>query len=252
MKRIVGMSAAVAIWLAPSSVLAGAQFSADTVQTGPQGQSIQGKTFIGDNRMRNEGAQDGKAYVQVVDNVKNVSYIILPDQKAYLEIPLPPVAPAGAQSKPVDPCAGLQGVTCRKLGTEAIAGRPTTKWEISGSAGGQTRTETRWIDDQRGDVMRVQASDGSGMEQRLLGNEQHEGRPVEKWEISIMRPGQQPIRSLQWLDPELGIPVRQQGPDGSVRELRNIRVGPQPNDLFTVPAGFQKTQPPVQAQPAAR
>lgn len=252
MNRIVGLAAGVAIGLASSSALAAAQFSADTVQTGPKGQSVTGKTFVGDNRMRNEGVQDGLTYVQIVDNVKNVSYIVMPDQKAYVEIPLPPMPPDAGPGKSVDPCAGLQGVTCRKLGAEAIAGRPTTKWEIAGSAGGQTRTETRWIDDQRGDVMRLQASDGSGMEQRLLGSEQHEGRAVEKWEISMTRPGQQPIRSVQWLDPELGIPVRQQGPDGSVRELRNIRVGPQPNDLFTVPAGFQKTQPPVQGQPAAR
>lgn len=252
MNRIVGMAASVVVGLLTSTAFAAAQFSADTVQTGPQGQSVTGRTYVGDNRMRNEGAEDGKTYVQVVDNVKNVSYIILPDQKAYMEMPLPPMAPAGAQGKPADPCAGVPGVTCRKLGAEVISWRPTTKWEISGSVGGQTRTETRWIDDQRGDVMRVQASDGSAMEQRLVANEQHEGRPVEKWEMSITRPGQQPIRSTQWLDPELGIPVRQQGPDGSVRELRNIRVGPQPNDLFVVPAGFQKLQPQVQGQPAAR
>ncbi len=252
MNHIVGMAASVAIALTSPSVLGGAQFSADTVQTGPQGQSVVGKTYVGDNRMRNEGTQDGKTYVQVVDNVKNVSYIILPDQKSYMEMALPPMAPPSAQGKPVDPCAGLQGVTCRKLGAEAVTGRAATKWEISGNAGGQTRTETRWIDDQRGDVLKVQASDGSGMEQRLVGNESYEGRAVEKWEISVLRPGQQPIRSVQWLDPELGIPVRQQGPDGSIRELRNIRVGPQPGDLFTVPASFQKIQPQVPAQPAAR
>jgi hypothetical protein len=53
---------------------------------------------------------------------------------------------------------------------------------------------------------------------------------------------------VQWLDPELGVPVRGKAPDGSTFELRGIRVGTQPADLFSVPAGFQKITPP-QAQP---
>ena len=57
-----------------------------------------------------------------------------------------------------------------------------------------------------------------------------------------------PDFNVQWFDPELGVPVRGKGPDGSSFELRGIRVGAQPADLFTVPAGFQKIAPP-QAQP---
>jgi hypothetical protein len=152
------------------------------------------------------------------------------------------------QGKPVDPCANLQGVTCRKIGSEAVSGRPATRWEMTSSAGGQTRRMTQWIDDERGTPLRIQASDGSATEAKLVAKEQYEGRPVEKWEMTMSRAGQQPATSLQWFDPELGVPVRGKGPDGSTFELRGIRLGAQPADLFTVPAGFQKIAPP-QAQP---
>lgn len=247
MKRVLIGAIGIGLAAAVPPVLAGAQFSAESVQTTAQGQSTTTKIFVGDNRVRTEGAQNGQQFVQVADNANGVTYIIVPDQRSYMEMRAPAAAPT-PQGKPVDPCANLQGVTCRKIGSEAVSGRPATRWEMTSSAGGQTRSMNQWIDDERGTPLRIQASDGSATEAKLVAKEQYEGRPVEKWEMTMSRAGQQPATSLQWFDPELGVPVRGKGPDGSTFELRGIRLGAQPADLFTVPAGFQKIAPP-QAQP---
>lgn len=237
-----------ALVLAASGAMAAAQFSADTVQTAPQGQSVTGKRFVGEGRERTEASHGGQTMVQIVDSVQGVSYVFFPEQKTYTELRLPPgPAKAGPGG---DPCAAMQGVTCRKVGAEAVNGRPATKWEMAGGPAAQGKTITSWIDDERGVPLRMQYSDGGSLESRMLGKEQHEGRNVEKWETVMSRPGQQPVKMVQWLDAELGgVTVKQQGPDGSGFELRNIRLGPQPPELFTVPAGFQKVTPPAQGAP---
>lgn len=247
MKRVLIAAIGIGLSTGVAPALAGAQFSAETVQTTAQGETTTGKIFVGDNRVRTEGAQGGQQFVQISDNANGVSYIVAPDQRSYMEMRVPGAAPL-PQGKAVDPCTNLQGVTCRKVGSEAIAGRAATRWEMSSSAGGQSRTMTQWIDDERGTPLRVQASDGSVTESKLMAKEQHEGRSVEKWETTMSRTGQQPLTSVQWLDPELEVPVRGKAPDGSTFELRGIRVGPQAADLFAVPAGYQKVTPP-QAQP---
>lgn len=236
---------AAAVALAASSAFGAAQFSADTLQTTPQGQSLTGKRFVGEGRERTEASHGGQTMVQIVDSAQGVSYVIFPDQKTYTELRLPPVPPKSGPGS--DPCAAMQGVTCRKVGAEAVNGRPATKWEMTGGPAAQGKTITSWIDDERGVPLRMQYSDGGALESKMLGKEQHEGRNVEKWEMVMSRPGQQPVKMVQWLDAELGgVTVKQQGPDGAGFELKNIRIGAQAPELFTVPAGFQKVAPPTQ------
>ena len=40
--------------------------------------------------------------------------------------------------------------------------------------------------------------------------------------------------------------IREELPGGYVRELRNIKVGKQAADLFTIPAGYQRQEIPAQ------
>lgn len=244
-----GFTAALALALTASGAVAAVQFSADTVQTMPQGQSLSGKRFVGEGKERIEASHGGQSMVQIVDGVQGVSYLILPGQKTYTEMRTPPAPKTGPGT---DPCAGMQGVTCRKLGGEPVNGRAATKWEMTGGPAAQGKTITSWVDDERGVPLRMQYSDGGSLESRLVGKEQHEGRNVEKWEMAISRPGQQPVKMVQWLDPELGgVTVKQQGPDGAGFELKNIQVGPQAPELFSVPAGYQKVTPPQAGQQGA-
>lgn len=243
MKKVLIAAMGIGLLAGMGPASAGGQFSAETVQTTAQGQTTTGKIFVGDNRVRTEASQAGQQFVQISDNANGVSYVIVPDQRSYMEIRVPGAAPL-PQGKVADPCANLQGVTCRKVGPEAIGGRAATRWEMTSGTGAQARSLTQWIDDERGTPLRVQTSDGSVTEATLVGKEQHEGRNVEKWETTMTRTGQQPVTSVQWLDPELGVPVKGKGPDGSSFELRGIRVGSQSPDLFVVPAGYQKVTPP--------
>ena len=220
---------------------AGPQFSADTQQRGPGGQVSSGKMFVGDGKVRIEMAAQGQNLVRITDEKRRVEWVLFPEQKNYLERKAGPdqgKAVPDPAAFAVDPCAGATSLTCRKVGEEPISGRPTVKWEITGNQEGKSVTSIQWIDKERGIPLRQEFPDGGKMALSLQGKETIEGRAVEKWEVVVEAPGRQASRTFQWYDPELKLAVRQEFPGGGVSELKNIRVGKQPDDLFVVPAGY--------------
>jgi hypothetical protein len=80
---------------------------------------------------------------------------------------------------------------------------------------------------------------------KKLGDETIGGRKVEKWEI-VAEGKDGEISSTSWYDLELGIPIRELVPGKMMREMTNIKVGPQDDSLFMVPEGFEKVEPPEQ------
>jgi hypothetical protein len=76
-----------------------------------------------------------------------------------------------------------------------------------------------------------------------LATEKVGNRQADKWELAISRNGKN-IKSLVWIDPKLGMPIREEVPGVGAMELRNIEEGAQPDSLFEIPAGFQKVDPP--------
>ena len=234
---------------------AGAQFSADMVRRGPDGQETSGKMFMGDGRTRMEMSQQGREVVRISDQNRRMEWILFPAEKSYLERGAPP----GAEQAPAtprepsaesEPCAGVPGMTCRRVGVEDVKGRPAVKWEMSISEQGQTLTGTQWLDQARGMPIKTLAPDGQSMELEMLGKEKIDGRDAEKWQMTTTLPSQQSTQTFQWYDPELGLAVREEFPGGYVSELKNIRVGPQPDDLFSVPAGYSRMTMPTDGQPA--
>ncbi len=233
---------------------AGAEFAADTQQRGPGGQVSSGKMFVGDGKVRIEMAAQGQKLVRITDEKRRVEWVLFPEQKNYLErkAGIDQVGPAPDPAAfAADPCAGATGLTCRKVGEETMTGRPTVKWEITGSQQGKPVTSTQWIDKERGIPLRQEFPDGGKMTLSLQGKETMEGRAVEKWEVVVEAPGRQATRTFQWYDPELKLAVRQEFPGGGVSELKNIRIGKQPDDLFVVPAGYTLAPQP-EGQPAAQ
>ena len=101
---------------------AGVEFSADMIQSGPQGSS-EGKMFVGDNRMRMEMEQGGQKIVQIIDQQRQVQWILYPEQRSYMEQKAPAQASPAAKPAGSDPCAGIPGASCRQLGSETINGR---------------------------------------------------------------------------------------------------------------------------------
>jgi len=231
----------------------GAEFSATAVQTDSSGKEMMTfKMYVGaDGMRRTETTQNGQRMVQIMVPTQGTLLMIFPDQKAYMERR---GAPAPAVDTSSDPCAGQPNLTCKLLGEEAVDGRPAKKWEIVSHHEGQTATGIQWIDAERGTPLRQQRPDGTLLELKMVGQENLQGRNVEKWEMTINPPSGQgdPVKTLQWYDPALKVFVRQELAGGGVSELRDIQVGPQPKELFQVPAGYQLVQPPQQQQAPQR
>lgn len=235
------------------------QFSADMVRHGPGGQTATGKMYMGDGRTRMEMSQQGREVVRISDRNRRVEWILFPADKGYLERIAPPAA-AGtpepkAPSAEDNPCAGMPALTCRRVGVEDVNGRPAVKWEMSMTHQGQTLTGAQWLDQARGLPIKHQMPNGQSMELKLLGIETVDGRKVEKWQMTTTVAGQQPTATLQWYDPELKLAIRDEAPGGFTSELKNIKVGPQPDSLFQVPDGYAKMSAPPgggpqQPQPA--
>jgi hypothetical protein len=142
-------------------------------------------------------------------------------------------------AKDTNPCAGMQNLACSRIGVEAIDGRPAEKWELESTVQGQSGKMVIWLDQERHIPVRQSLPDGATMEMRLVGREALNGRNTEKWEMKATRPGGQSSVVYQWFDPELNMNIREEQPGGFVSEFRNIRIGKQPADLFTVPPGYK-------------
>jgi hypothetical protein len=230
-----------------------AQFSAEMIRRGPDGQVTSGKMYVGDGRTRMEMSQDGREVIRISDQNRHMEWILFPAEQSYLERGAPSgaegaVSPPKEPSAESDPCTGMPGVTCRRVGVEDVNGRPAVKWEMTANQGGQTLTGSQWLDQERGMPLRSVMPNGPTMELKMLGQETIDGRKVEKWEMTMTAPNQQPTQTFQWYDPELKLAVREEFPGGYVSELKNVRVGPQPDDLFTVPAGYNRMTMPQGGQ----
>ncbi|MBN2887420.1 MAG: hypothetical protein JXM75_12005 [Chromatiaceae bacterium] len=224
------------------------QFSADMVNRAPDGQLSTGRLFVGDERTRVEKTAQGRELVHIVDRQRRAEWMLFPAEQTYMERLAPPEAPMPqalpAPSAERNPCAGIPDLSCRRAGEESVAGRAAVKWEMTMRRDGQTLSGAQWLDVERGLPLKYAMPDGQRMELRLVGNERLEGRAVEKWEMTASAPGQQAVSTFQWYDPELKLLVREEFPGGAVRELTNIRVGAQPDELFSVPAGYRRVEMP--------
>ncbi|RNE94211.1 hypothetical protein [Marichromatium sp. AB32] len=244
------MQTAVALGAGLAAMAQGAsaatEFSAEMLGRAPDGQTTSGRMYVGDGRMRVEMTREGREMVRIVDRDQGREWLLLPAQRVYMERSLPPQAgndPLPAPSAERNPCAGLPEMNCRRAGEETVGGRAAVKWEMTISRDGQTLTGAQWLDVERGLPLKYEMPDGRRMELHLVGEERLDGRQVEKWEVTASAPNQQPTRTFQWFDPELGLAVREEFPGGYVRELDAIRVGPQPDHLFSVPEGYSRAEP---------
>jgi len=221
-----------------------APFSAEMIQKGPQG-SMKGKMYVDGGRMRTEMSQNDQQVIHIVDKDKGVRWMLYPAQQAYIEHRGPVAVTSASTKKSSNPCAAMRGAQCKETGREKFSGRDAVKWEITFSAKGKTQAGYQWIDAERGIPLRVEMPNGQKMEMKLLGMEKLAGRSVEKWEMRAWRGDGAPQRTFQWYDPKIKLMIREELPNGVVREMVNIREGRQPDNLFTIPAGFKKMAPPA-------
>jgi hypothetical protein len=128
---------------------------------------------------------------------------------------------------------------CNKLGSEALYGRPVSRWEVTVDRQGEVVRSLHWIDDDRLMSLRDMWPDGSVSELRLIDIEMLDGRKTERWQRTTMRSDGKKDVTTQWYDPELKIAVREELSGGYFREIRNIRVEKQPATLFQVPMDYR-------------
>lgn len=230
---------------------AGKPFSATAVQLTPQG-AIQTKVFITKEAVRNEYEQNGRKVVEIIYPGENRRVLLFQKEKVFME----QHAPAFPDRRVTDsdsPCADLPGTLCRVIGEEVINGIETEKWEFSRVEGGKPEHSIHWIDKKRKLPVREFFPDGTVIEMRLLGEESINKRDAEKWRMQVMQASGERNQFLQWYDPELKLVIREEHPDGYVRELRDIKTAKPKKSLFTVPKDYKRTtKPPVPAPPVAR
>jgi hypothetical protein len=217
------------------------EFSADTVESGQQGESRNGRLYVGANQVRTEMDLDGQTMIQIIDLKGQEALMINPQQRSYMrrKAGQGEMTSSGPQDD-ASPCAGMQNITCKQLGKEVVNGRPTQKWEFIASVQGQSSAMLFWLDEQRRIPIRQMMPDGSSMEMQMVGKETVNGRSTEKWELTAKGPDGNTMVSYQWYDPKLNMNIREEGAGGYTRDIMNIKVGPQPKELFSVPDGYNE------------
>lgn len=242
----------IGIFLLVSSVTAIAQsaveFSAESVESQPGQEERKGRLYVGKDRVRSDIDMNGEKIIQIIDLAGQEAIVINVAQKSYMRRRASDheVKAQASSSADADPCAGMQNLVCKKTGVETVNGRKTLKWEISNPAAAQDATMRFWVDAEHQVPVRQEMPDGTIMERRLLGRESVNGRKTEKWEMTMSRPDGQSQVSRQWYDPHIKMNVREQLPGGFTRNLINIKLKPQPAELFSIPEGFSEISMPQQ------
>ncbi len=247
MRRRLLQSLIVSVLFLPVVVLAdsyGEEFVADAVRSLPQQKTSSAKMYVGsEGKRRIEYMIGSDKVVEIYIPKHGISRRLNPAKKTYVELPAKP-SPSPAEVY-ANPCVGQINTTCTKQGHETINSREAVKWEIIVSYKNQDVKMLRWVDVENGFPLVQQMPNGQKAEMHLVGQETVNGRSVEKWEL-VSSWNERTASSFQWYDPILKLAVREEGPGGMVNELRNIKVGTQPETLFQLPAGYTKTDPPPQ------
>ena len=154
LKVVLALAAAVLPLQLPAQGMSDIEFSATAVQSMPENRTMTGKLYNSRGRIRQEMSQEGQTRVTINDLPQNIVWILNPDRKEYVEIKAPPTGadrpPPSRMPLPDDPSHPCQqsggSLKCTKLGTEAVAGRETDKWEIAATQGDETYRTVIWID----------------------------------------------------------------------------------------------------------
>ncbi len=120
-------------------------FSADMKMTGGRGMDMTGKMYFGGEKIRMDMNAPQGTSVMLVDPVKRTSYMLMPEQKMYMEFNAAMARRRTPDMKPMDPenpCANTPDTTCKKVGTETVNGRNCDKWEFTTSG----RVTNYWVD----------------------------------------------------------------------------------------------------------
>jgi hypothetical protein len=91
-------------------------------------------------------------------------------------------------------------------------------------------------------VVRQENPDGSVLDVKILDDQEVNGRKARKIDMIAIAPDGSSVQGIQWYDAELDIVVRQQGDDGAIDELRNIKLETIEPQMFAIPEGYNTVE----------
>jgi hypothetical protein len=128
------------------------EFSADVVTT-QGGNTMTSRIFLKDKKMRMENP--GQPGFTISRGDKEVVWVVMPDQKMYMEMKADPATKPKVEEK-------VQGEVSRKLiGAEKIGNHPTQKYEVTYTANGKTEKMYQWMATDIKFPIKMAAIDGS-------------------------------------------------------------------------------------------
>lgn len=138
------------------------QFSGQTRTTSPEREApVPGQIFMGEDAMRLETTIEGNDVAVVMGPGVDGVLMIVPGQQIAMQLPDPPEGSLDLEPlDPNNPCAEVEGATCRRLRSEQREGRPVQVWEVSEDE----RTTTVWIDETLRFPVRVEDREGHAFE----------------------------------------------------------------------------------------
>lgn len=115
------------------------EFSADMVMD-HRGKKVTGKMFMKGDKMRMEGVGGQPGY-SIIRGDKKILWVIMPQQRMYMETTIPEEVPYKA-----NPAKKFPGeISRKKVGTEKIGGRPCTKYLVTQEMVGQVNKIYIWV-----------------------------------------------------------------------------------------------------------
>lgn len=128
------------------------EFSADMVSSA-HGQTSTSKVFVKDQRFRTE--TKGQTTYSIMRGDKQVVWMVMPDQKSYMEMKPNPNQQSRTEEK-------VRGEVSRKLiGPETVDGHPTQKYEVTYTRGDKTEKMYQWMATDIKFPVKTAAVDGS-------------------------------------------------------------------------------------------
>lgn len=192
------------------------EFSAETIEQVLNRDPVLGKLYVAKDKIRIEMLVDEKRRIMIRDFSSRKTLHLNPTTKEYMEVPWP-----AAKSNRI----------------HATVKRPPLPGDVDHHCAKFDQVKCKM----------------------LSKEEKIDNRKTEKWEIiQVIEPNKQSnetrtIRSLVWVDRQLGVNVREEMffdvNSKSLKELRGIKEGVQPKVLFQVPMGYRRVEMP---QPKSR
>jgi len=185
----------------------GREFSAEIVDLGPTSHGLTGRIYAGKDKLRLESINGASSTVTIQDFARNTLHVLDPQKMTYFEFPFPvsEFRNGDFYTHSRDKPCGA-AYRATRVGSEAVNGRMAEKWRC------EIKQLPKYMENINKDHLRMVFV-------------------IDPWHI--------------WYDVEHSLMVRYVRYDGDGRELQNVRMEPQPDDLFVVPPGYTEDKSPL-------